>query len=84
MKKKYKWRTKLYILINKNNPTNKIILKGVLSCFIIFQNKYIHIFGSLGNEERLDYSLYQDQPQKLFPLAQDNFNKNKFEEGITI
>ena len=32
----------------------------------------------------IDYSLYQDQPEKLFPLAQENFNKNKFEEGIAI
>ena len=32
----------------------------------------------------IDYSLYEEQPEKLFPLAQENFNKNKFEEGLAI
>jgi hypothetical protein len=38
------------------------------------------------NEEQddVDYSFYQDQPKKLFPFAQENFNKNKFKEGIAI
>ena len=36
------------------------------------------------NQEDIDYSLYQEQPEKLFPLAQEYFNKNKFEEGIAI
>ena len=36
------------------------------------------------NQKDIDYSLYQEQPEKLFPLAQEYFNKNKFEEGIAI
>ena len=35
-------------------------------------------------QKDIDYSLYQEQPEKLFSLAQDYFNKNKFEEGIAI
>ena len=34
--------------------------------------------------KEIDYSLYEEQPEKLFSLAQGNFNKNKFEEGIEI
>jgi len=30
------------------------------------------------------YSSYADQPEKLFPLAQEQFNKNKFEDGLDI
>ena len=32
----------------------------------------------------INYSLYADQPEKLFPIAQEQFNKNKFEEGLDI
>ena len=32
----------------------------------------------------INYSLYSDQPEKLFPIAQAEFNKNNFEEGIDI
>ena len=32
----------------------------------------------------VNYSLYADQPDKLFPIAQEQFNKNKFEEGLDI
>ena len=35
-------------------------------------------------QNEIDYSLYQEQPEKLFSIAQENFNKNKFEEGISI
>ena len=34
--------------------------------------------------KEIDYSPYEEQPEKLFSLAQENFNKNKFEEGIEI
>ena len=36
------------------------------------------------DKKEIDYSSYADQPEKLFPVAQDQFNKNKFEEGIDI
>ena len=36
------------------------------------------------NDKGIDYSLYADHPEKLFSVAQDQFNKNKFEEGIDI
>ena len=32
----------------------------------------------------VNYSLYADQPDKLFQIAQEQFNKNKFEEGLDI
>ena len=32
----------------------------------------------------INYSLYADQPEKLFPIAQEQFNKNNFEEGLDI
>ena len=32
----------------------------------------------------INYSLYADQPDKLFPIAREQFNKNKFEEGLDI
>ena len=32
----------------------------------------------------INYSLYSDQPEKLFPIAQAEFNKNNFEAGIDI
>ena len=32
----------------------------------------------------INYSLYSDQPEKLFPIAQEQFNKNNFEEGLDI
>ena len=32
----------------------------------------------------INYSLYSEQPEKLFPIAQAEFNKNNFEEGIDI
>ena len=35
-------------------------------------------------KEGINYSLYSDQPEKLFPIAQAEFNKNNFEEGIDI
>ena len=35
-------------------------------------------------QNEIDYSVYQEQPEKLFSIAQENFNKNKFEEGISI
>ena len=35
-------------------------------------------------QKEIDYLLYQEQPEKLFSIAQENFNKNKFEEGISI
>ena len=34
--------------------------------------------------KEIDYKPYEEQPEKLFSLAQENFNKNKFEEGIEI
>ena len=34
--------------------------------------------------KEVDYSLYAEYPEKLFPLAQDQINKNKFEEGLDI
>ena len=36
------------------------------------------------NKLEIDYVSYSDQPDKLFPLAQEQFNKNNFEEGISI
>ena len=36
------------------------------------------------DKKEIDYSTYADQPEKLFPVAQDQFNKNKFEEGLDI
>ena len=36
------------------------------------------------NKLEIDYVSYSDQPDKLFPLAQEQFNKNNFEEGIFI
>ena len=35
-------------------------------------------------ENKIDYSLYSEQPEKLFPLAKEKLNKNDFEEGIEI
>ena len=35
-------------------------------------------------KEGINYSLYSDQPEKLFPIAQAEFNENNFEEGIDI
>ena len=35
-------------------------------------------------KENIDYSLYKDEPEKLFSLAKEDFKKNKFEEGIEI
>ena len=35
-------------------------------------------------KKEINYFLYEDQPEKLFPLAQEQFNKNKFEEGLEI
>ena len=32
----------------------------------------------------INYSLYAENPEKLFPIAQEQFNKNNFEEGIDI
>ena len=32
----------------------------------------------------INYSLYSDQPEKLFPIAQEQINKNNFEEGLDI
>ena len=32
----------------------------------------------------INYSLYADNPEKLFPIAQEQFNKNNFEEGLDI
>ena len=36
------------------------------------------------DKKEIDYSSYADLPEKLFPIAQDQFNKNKFEEGLDI
>ena len=36
-----------------------------------------------GNEEK-DYSEYIDQPENLFPLAQEQFNNKDFVEGLNI
>ena len=35
-------------------------------------------------KENIDYSLYKDEPEKLFSLSKEDFKKNKFEEGIEI
>jgi hypothetical protein len=35
-------------------------------------------------KESIDYSLYENEPEKLFSLAKDNIKNNKFEEGIEI
>ena len=35
-------------------------------------------------KEGINYSLHSDQPEKLFPIAQAEFNENNFEEGIDI
>ena len=35
-------------------------------------------------KSEINYCLYEDNPEKLFPLAQERFNKNNFEEGIEI
>ena len=35
-------------------------------------------------KNEINYSLYADQPDKLFSIAQEQFNKNKFEEGLDI
>ena len=32
----------------------------------------------------INYSLYAENPEKLFPIAQEQFNKNNFEEGLDI
>ena len=39
---------------------------------------------SADDQKKVDYSIYAEQPEKLFPIAQDQFNKNKFEEGLDI
>ena len=39
---------------------------------------------NIDEKKEIDYFLYEDQPEKLFPLAQEQFNKNKFEEGLEI
>ena len=36
------------------------------------------------NEKNIDYSLYAEHPEKLFSIAQEQFNKNNFEEGLDI
>jgi hypothetical protein len=35
-------------------------------------------------QNKIDYSLYAEQPEKLFPIAQEQFNKNNFEDGLDI
>ena len=35
-------------------------------------------------KETINYSLYSDQPEKLFSIAQTEFDKNNFEEGLDI
>ena len=35
-------------------------------------------------KESIDYTLYENEPEKLFSLAKDNIKNNKFEEGIEI
>ena len=35
-------------------------------------------------KDSIDYSLYEAEPEKLFPLAKEYLKKNKFEEGIEI
>lgn len=38
----------------------------------------------INDNKDIDYATYIDQPEKLFPLAQEQFNKNKFIEGLII
>ena len=38
----------------------------------------------IAEKSEINYCLYEDNPEKLFPLAQERFNKNNFEEGIEI
>ena len=35
-------------------------------------------------QNKIDYSLYAEQPEKLFPIAQEQFNQNNFEDGLDI
>ena len=35
-------------------------------------------------ENQIDYTLYSEQPEKLFPLAKERLYKNEFEEAIEI
>ena len=35
-------------------------------------------------QKKIDYSSYAEQPEKLFPIAQEQFNKNNFEDGLDI
>ena len=35
-------------------------------------------------KNNVDYSSYADEPEKLFSLAQEQFNKNNFEDGLDI
>ena len=36
------------------------------------------------DKKEKDYSEYTDQPEKLFPLAQEQFNNNDFVKGLII
>jgi len=36
------------------------------------------------DRKEIDYFEYSNQPEKLFPIAQEKFNSNNFEEGLNI
>ena len=36
------------------------------------------------SEQNIDYNLYKDEPDKLFLLAEQDFDKNEFEKGLQI
>ena len=36
------------------------------------------------SEQNIDYNLYKDNPDKLFLLANEFFNKNEFEKGLEV
>ena len=39
---------------------------------------------TINDNKDKDYSRYADQPEKLFSLAQEKFNINKYEDGLII
>ena len=36
------------------------------------------------SEQNIDYNLYKDEPDKLFLLAEQDFDKNEFEKGLQV
>ena len=43
-----------------------------------------HNSTEIGEKNKIDYSSYSEQPEKLFTISKEKLNKNEFEEAIEI